>query len=179
MWEAIIERVIATEVEHQKMQIDYFTKREKVGEILKPEVYQPKHEPEEGRLVAVFIEPGAAHLVFRDAIAPSSELATRYRDVRQKVFGRVHDVESVEFVDGKIKFINNFSFFNLYETPLHWSSIEADKGALFSDTWNHMLSAGGKWINIIRGGYRLVPVTYTEGDRQAAEKWSPPPEGGV
>jgi len=173
MWEAIMEKVIATEVEHQKMQIGYFTKREKVGEVLKPQVYQPKHEPEQARLVAVFIEPGAAHLVFRDEIAPQKELDERYREIRQRIFGRVHDVESVEFTDGQIKFVNNFSFFNLYETPLHWTSVEPNKGFLFSDTWNHMLSAGGKWINIVRGGYRLVSVPFIEGDREAAGRWAP------
>jgi len=168
MWE----KIIATEVEHQKMQIDYFTKREKVGPLLTPQVYQPKHEPEEGNLVAIFVEPGAAHLVFKDEIAPNKELDTKYREIRQKVFGRIHDVESVEFIDGEIKFVNNAAFLNIYESSLHWTSVEPNKGAIFTETWNHMLSAGGKWINIIRGGYRLVGAPILEGDRSAAEKWS-------
>jgi len=169
LWDSFI----ATEVEHQKMQIDHFTKREKVGELLRPRVYQPKHEPEEGRLVAVFIEPGAVHLVFQDEIAPSKEFDTKYREIRQKVFGRVHDVESVELIDGQIKFVNNAAFLNIYESSLHWTSVEPYKGAIFTETWNHMLSAGGKWINIIRGGYRLGGATIIPGDRQAAEKWTP------
>jgi len=169
MWE----KVIATEIEHQKMQLDYFTKREKVGELLRPQVYQPKREPEEANLVAVFIEPGAVHLVFRDEIAPSVELDSQYREIRQKVFGRVHDVESVELVDGQIKFVNNAAFLNIYESSLHWTSVEPNKGALFSETWNHMLTAGGKWLNILRGGYRLVSAPIIEGDREAAEKWVP------
>lgn len=173
MWEAVAEKVIATEVEHQKMQIDYFTKREKAGAIVRPRVYQPKMEPAESELVVVFVEPGAAHLVFRDEIAPQKEMDERYRDIRKKVFGRVHDVESVEFVDSQVKFVNNFSFINIYETSLHWTSVEAFSDFLFSDTWNHMLSAGGKWVNIIRGGYRLVETPILEGDRSAAEKWAP------
>ncbi len=173
MANSIWENIIATEVEHQQMQIDYFTKREKVGPTLTPQVYQPKREPEEGNLVAIFVEPGAVHLVFRDEIAPSKELDTEYREIRQKVFGRVHDVESVELIDGQIKFINNAAFLNIYESSLHWTSMEPSKGALFSETWNHMLSAGGKWINIFRGGYRLVGAPIVEGDRAAAERWAP------
>ena len=172
MADTIWEKIIATEVEHQQMQIDYFTKREKVGEVLKPQVYQPKNEPEEASLVAIFVEPGAAHLVFRDEIAPNKELDRKYREIRQKVFGRIHDVESVEFIDGEIKFVNNAAFLNIYESSLHWTSVEPNKGALFSETWNHMLSAGGKWISIIRGGYRLVGAPILEGDRSVAEKWS-------
>lgn len=173
MLEAILEKVIATEGEHQQMQIRYFRAREKVGEILKPKVYQPKHEPQESALVAVFVEPGAAHLVFRDEIAPQKELDERYREIRQRVFGRVHDVESVEVIDGQIKFVNNAAFINVYETSLHWAAVEPYKGAIFSETWNHMLSAGGKWINMLRGGYRLVEAPVQEGDRDAAERWSP------
>ena len=170
---ALWEKIIATEVEHQKTQIDYFTRREKVGDIVRPKIWQPKFESEDSRCVVVFIEPGAAHLVFRDEIAPSKELDERYREVRQKLFGRVHDVESVEFVDGQIKFLGNAAFINAYETSLHWTSLEPNKDAIFSETWNHMLSAGGKWLNIFRGGYRRVEVTYVEGDRAAAEKWQP------
>jgi len=171
MESSIWDKVIATEVEHQQMQLDYFTKREKVGAIVQPQVYQPKNEPEAGNLVAIFVEPGAAHLVFGDEIAPNKELDVKYREVRQKVFGRAFDIESVEFLENEIKFVNNAAFLNIYESSLHWTSVEPNKGAIFSETWNHMLSAGGKWINIIRGGYRLVGAPILEGDRSAAEKW--------
>lgn len=173
MVDTLWDKIIATEVEHQRMQMDYFTKREKVGPALTPQIYQPKHEPEAGNLVAIFVEPGAVHLVFRDEIAPVKELDEKYREVRSKIFGRTHDVESVEVTEQGIKFVNNAAFLNIYESSLHWTSVEPYKNALFSETWNHMLSAGGKWLNIIRGGYRLVGATITPGDRQAAEKWSP------
>ncbi|KKM94727.1 hypothetical protein LCGC14_1195390 [marine sediment metagenome] len=173
MLDAIVERVIATEVEHQMMQVRYFRDREKVGEVLTPKVYQPKHEPEATALAAVFVEPGAVHLVFRDEVGPTSGLDSWYREVRQKVFGRVHDVESVEVIDGQLKFIGNAAFINVYETSLHWSTVEPSRGAIFSETWNHMLSAGGKWLNILRGGYRLVEAPVQEGGRDAAERWSP------
>jgi len=173
MFEPIIAQVISTEVGHQKIQVDYFQKRAKVGDILRPKVYQPKCEPAEGRLVAIFVEPGAAHLVFRDEIAPQKELDQRYREIRLKVFGRVHDVESVEFVDDQIKFVNNFSFINIYESSLHWTSVETFSGFIFSDTWNHMLSSGGKWVNIFRGGYRETVAEILEGGREAAERWAP------
>ncbi|MBA7690675.1 hypothetical protein ES703_99206 [subsurface metagenome] len=170
---SIWEKVIATEVEHQQMQAEYFAKREKVGVIVQPQVYQPKKEPEAGNLVAIYVEPGAAHLVFKDEIAPVEELDVKYREVRQKVFGRTFDIESVEFLENEIKFVNNAAFLNIYESSLHWTSVEPYKRAIFTETWNHMLSAGGKWINIIRGGYRLVGAPILEGDRAAAEKWSP------
>jgi len=173
MESSIWEKVIATEVGHQQMQIDYFTKREKAGAILTPHVYQPIREPEAGKLVAIFVEPGAAHLVFNDEIAPVKELDELYREVRLKIFGRAHDVESVEFTEEGVKLVNNAAFLNIYESSLHWTTLEPYKNAIFSETWNHMLSAGGKWINIIRGGYRLVVPTITPGDRLAAEKWAP------
>ena len=171
MWE-FIESVIATEVEHQKIQSDYFMKRVKAGNTVRPKVYQPNVEPEGSGLVAIFVEPGAAHLVFRDEIAPQEELDERYREARKIIFGRTHDVESVEFLDGHVKFVNNSSLFNIYEASFHWNSVDTFRGSVFSDTWNHMLSAGGKWVNMIRGGYRLALAQYIEGDREAAEKWS-------
>lgn len=172
------EKVIETEVEHQRMQADYFAKREKTGAIFRPKVYQPKREPEAGNLAAIFIEPGAVHLVFQDEIATFEELDNLYREVRRKTFGRTHDVESLEFVDDKVKFIGNAAFVNLYESSLHWTTAEVYQGFIFTETWNHMLSAGGKWVNMLRGGYRLVEAPILEGDRAAAEKWSPTQEGG-
>lgn len=169
MWD----RVIATEIEHQQMQAEYFAKRVREGPIVEPQVYQPKKEPEAGNLVAIFVEPGAAHLVFGDEIAPVEELDVKYREVREKVFGRTFDIESVEYLENEIKFVNNAAFLNIYESSLHWTSVEPNKGAIFTETWNHMLSAGGKWINIIRGGYRLVGAPVIRGDRAAAEKWQP------
>ncbi len=172
MESSIWAKVIETEVAHQQMQAEYFAKREKVGEIVHPQVYQPKREPEAGNLVAIFVEPGVAHLVFRDEIAPIEELDRKYREIRLQVFGRTHDVESVEFIDGGVKFVNNAAFLNIYESNLHWTSLEPYKRAVFTETWNHMLSAGGKWINIIRGGYRMVEAPILDGDRDAAEKWT-------
>jgi len=172
----IWDKVIATEIEHQNMQADYFAKRVKEGVILRPQVYQPKREPEAGNLVAIFVEPGAAHLVFGDEIAPVEELDVKYREARERIFGRIHDVESVEVVDETVKFGGNAAFLNLYETSMHWTSAEPYKGAIFSETWNHMLSAGGKWINVVRGGYRMVEVPIIDGDRDAAEKWTPAPK---
>lgn len=179
MQTTIWDKIIATEVEHQQMQADYFAKREKVGPVVQPQVYQPKREPEAGNLVAIYVEPGAAHLVFGDEIAPVEELDMKYREVRRKLFGRTFDIESVEFLENEIKFVNNAAFLNIYESSVHWTTVETNKGAIFTETWNHMLSAGGKWINIMRGGYRLVGAPIINGDRAAAEKWAPAaPEGG-
>ena len=169
MWD----KVISTEIAHQQMQSAFFAKREMVGAVLTPQVYQPKCEPEQGNLAAIFVEPGAAHLVFLDEIAPQQDLDEQYREVRRNIFGRTHDVESVEFTEEGVKFINNAAFLNIYESSLHWSTVEPYRNALFSETWNHMLSAGGKWINIFRGGYRLVGAAILQGDRAAADKWQP------
>ncbi|KKL95406.1 hypothetical protein LCGC14_1854880 [marine sediment metagenome] len=178
MIDRIIERVVSTEVQHRQMQIAYFAEREKVGPVPAPTVWQPKMESEAGKLVAVYVEPGAAHLVFGDEVAPSEALDTQYREVRKKVFGRIHDVESVEIIAAgdegdQIRFVGNFAFLNVYETSLHWTGLEPYKDNIFSETWNHMLSAGGKWGNVIRGGYRKVELPVLEGDRAAAEGWSP------
>lgn len=173
MFEMLYDKVINTEIEHQRMQSAYFLAREKKGPVPALKVYQPKREPGEGDLVAIFVEPGAAHLVFRDEIAPEEDLDTKYRETRLQVFGRTHDVESVEIVDDKVKFVNNSSLVDIYETSFHWTNTEDFKGFIFSDTWNHMLSSAGKWVNVFRGGYRLVEVPVLEGDRAAAEKWTP------
>ncbi|KKL75213.1 hypothetical protein LCGC14_2057150 [marine sediment metagenome] len=178
MLDQVIGRVIETEVQHRQMQIDYFAKREKVGPTPAPTLWQPKMESEKGKLVAVFVEPGAAHLVFGDEVAPAEALDIQYREVRLKIFGRTHDVESVEVIasgdeDVQVRFVGNFAFLNVYESSLHWTGLEPYKGNLFSETWNHMLSAGGKWVNMVRGGYRKVEVPVLEGDRAAAEGWSP------
>ena len=185
----MIDKVIATEVQHQQMQQAFFAQREKTGPYVRPKVYQPQKEPEAGRLKVIYVEPGAAHLVFADEIAPTKELDERYREVRKKLFGRTHDVESVEYsqvaagsatsgyrtpegVKTMIKFVGNGAFLNLYETSLHWTDLREDTGSIFSETWNHMLSAGGKWLNVFfRGGYRHIEVPYIQGDRAAAEAW--------
>ncbi|GAI53386.1 unnamed protein product, partial [marine sediment metagenome] len=39
-------------------------------------------------------------------------------------------MESVEFIDGEIKFVNNAAFLNIYESSLHWTSVEPNKAAL-------------------------------------------------
>ena len=173
------EKVIANEINHQNMQRDFFMRREKVGDIVRPKIYQPKMEPAESAVVVIFVEPGAVHLVFRDEIAPQVELDERYREVRQQLYGRVHDIESVEFPKPQwVKFFNNYSFFNIYEVSYHWTSEESYKGAIFSDTWNHMCSAGGNWVNILRGGYKEADVEFREGDREAAERWQPEVQNG-
>ncbi len=176
MIDQLIEKVIATEVQHQQMQIDYFAAREKAGPTLQPTVWQPKVESEKGNLVVIFAEPGALHLVFGDEVAPFEALDTKYQEVRQRVFGRTQDVESVEVIaaadeggDPQIRFVGNHAFLNVYESSLHWTGLEPWKGSLFSETWNHMLTAGGKWINVVRGGYRKVDVQVLEGGRGEAE----------
>ncbi len=173
MWKVIMDRIIDTEIKHYTEQHDYFTSRAKVGEYIRPIVFQPNIEPRESDLVAVFLEPGACHLVFRDEIAPFADLDTRYREIRKQMYGRAHDVESIEIYGNRVNFVNNFSLLNLYETSMHSANTEFWVGAIHSDTWNHMLSAGSQLVIKARGGYRQVNVPMYNGDRSAAERWQP------
>lgn len=173
MLEYFINKIIEAEVQHQQAQREYFAKREKVGDLVMPWIWQPVIESEATNLVAVFQEPGALHLVFRDEIAPFTDLDKRYRKVRQEVFGRTTDVESLEF-DGKyVRFEGNFSIPNVYESSFHWTSAQDFKGDIFSDTWNHLTSTIGTVFDRARGGYRATQFEVHRGDRAAAESWVP------
>ena len=166
------DKVMGWEINHQTLQADHFRTRERVGEVVVPEVYLPVFEPPEATLVAIFVEPGAVHLVFLDEVAPNPRLDERYREVRRQLYGRVTDVESVE-VGEQIRFVNNASLLNLYETSLHYSDVAIYKGAIYSNTWNHMLSARPQFWIKARGGYNRVEVEVKEGDREEAGRWQP------
>mgnify|MGYP001569344891 CR=1 FL=1 len=171
----VLDLLIYAELKHQWAQGAYFAQRAKAGPSLRPQIYQPKIESSRARLGAVFVEPGAIHLVFLDEVAPSGELDARYREVRQQVFGRTQDVESVEIVNGDIAFQGSASLLNLFESSIHWTSREENQGALFSNTWNHLLSARRQWYIELRGGYQdqTALAQWLEGDREAAERWVP------
>jgi hypothetical protein len=169
----VINKIISAEVSHQQMQADYFAKREKVGPLVIPKVWQPVIEPLASNLAVIFREPGALHLVFLDEIAPFAELDQKYRQVRREVFNRTTDVESVELVDQYAKFIGNYSIPNVYKSSFHWTSTEEWGGNIFSDTWNHLFSTGGTVVDRARGGYRQASFVVFEGDRAAAERWVP------
>lgn len=169
--DVIVENIIAQEIGFTLRQSQYFQARAKVGAVVVPAVYQPVIEPAEGRLIAIFVEPGAAHLVFQDEIAPVAKLDSRYREIRRGVFGRTHDVESVEFIDGQISFPDASSGpFNLYETSFHFKTSEAYQAAIYSNTWNHLMSAGPQWYIALRGGYQKFDAPVFAGGRQEAEQ---------
>jgi hypothetical protein len=165
----LIENIIRQELSFREAQSLFFRSRAKTGDIFVPEVYQPVIEPEVSTLRFIFVEPGAAHLVFADEVAPDGELDRRYRDIRREQFGRVTDVESVEFASGRVVFRDDYSGINLYETSLHYAASPMDSGMLFTNTWNHLLSACPQLSIQLRGGYRPVVAEVRGGSRQDAE----------
>lgn len=168
------EKIIDSEVNHARLQSDYFkTRTRTTDEIIRPEIYIPVFEPEEATLVAVFVEPGAAHLVFKDEVAPTTSLDERYREARLRIFGRSADVESVEFESTtEVLFTDNYSGVQPYETSMHFASVLPYKGAIYSNTWNHLLNVVPCAFIRIRGGYKKMEVPMVDGNRAAAEEWA-------
>ena len=164
--------MVNAELDHQRRQAEYFAARVVEGPLLTPLVYQPVIEPIEGALVAVFLELGAAHLVFRDEVAPVAEIDEQYRRARADVFGRTIDIESVEFEGAEALFHGAGAGINLYETSWHFDAREAFAGRLYSSTWNHMLSAGPRRLIELRGGYRPMLPVVRYGSRKDAERWA-------
>lgn len=174
-----IKRLVDTELEYRHQQSIFFQRREKTGPIVTPEVWVPVWEPMPCRLGAIFIEPGAFHLVFLDEIAPEHEVDEEYRKVRQEIYGRTTDVESVEvfqdpFISG-VTLFNNASFINIYETSMHFTWAGSWERRIYSNTWNHMLSVQPNCIIEARGGYgrrrHMESAEVIEGTREEAELW--------
>lgn len=172
MFEKLADRIIETEINFRLSQAEYFTKRILTGVLPVVEFYQPVIEPAEGRLVLAFVEPGAAHFVFLDEVAPDRLLDEKYRDIRRDLYGRVHDVESIELIGGKVKFLDNNSSHNPYELSLHWSKEEVFTGKVYSNTWNHMMSSSPSPLIELRGGYKNIELELRAGNRDDAERWT-------
>lgn len=168
------DKVIARELEFMKAQSEYFKQlSQPLAITARPEIHIPVIEPDEATLIAVFIEPGAIHLVFQDEVAPTRELDERYRQERLKTYGRVADVESVQYSEGPTaKFLNNYSGFQPYQTSMHFAGISPCKGVIYSNTWNHMLSTQPCLFINLRGGYKKVETPVMTGNRSAAEEWA-------
>lgn len=174
------DKIIAAELEYARIQSEYFKSLSLLDvtrEEVTPVVYVPVFEPDEANLVAIFVEPGLAHLVFKDEIAPTKDLDERYRQERKKIFGRTADVESVELSGSEAVFTNNYSGIQLYETSLHFASVLPYHGVIYSNTWNHLLSTNPCLLiklrgGYIRGGYKRVEARVIKGDRTAAEEWA-------
>jgi hypothetical protein len=165
----IIENIIREELSFRSSQSRYFRDRRKEGDIVVPTVYQPVIEPEASALRFIFVEPGAIHLVFNDEIAPDGELDRRYREIRRQTYGRVTDVESIEVAGGQADFRDDASGINVYETSLHYQLVGSYQGAVYTNTWNHLMSVSPQPYIQLRGGYRPMAAEVRNGGREDAE----------
>lgn len=185
-----IESLIDTELGYRYQQSTFFQHRQKEGPIVTPEVWVPCWDP--AGLGAIFIEPGAFHLVFRDEVAPQSDFDKAYRARRQEIYGRTTDVESVEVIQGPevykgrqgilnfipkytrpevVSLLNNASGINIYETSMHFAMTGPWERRIYSNTWNHMLGTKQNLAIRARGGYIMALPVIIDGDREEAEQW--------
>jgi hypothetical protein len=165
----VIDNIIREELYYRELQSRYFRSRAKEGPLVVPAIYQPVIEPAEGALRFIFIEPGAVHLVFNDEVAPNPVLDSRYRNVRQELYGRTTDVESIEIAGGDLNFRDDASGLNVYETSAHFQSTAPYQGEVYSSTWNHLMSCRQKLPILVRGGYQLMVAEIRRGSRADAE----------
>lgn len=165
--------LIQREIEFSLLQHSYFRARAVAGPVVTPVVFQPVFEPDEGRLLAIFREAGAIHLVFLDEIAPNEALNEKYRAERLKIFGRTYDIESVEIGGNGQAFFNGAGVWplNPYEVPAHATRWETYRGTIYSTTWNHCMSCSEDPLINLRGGYREREAPVYTGGREAAEDY--------
>ncbi len=164
---------IQADLGSQIRQRELFRLRAKLGPEVVPAVFQPVMEPEESLLCAIFIAPGENHLVFRDEIAPTKKWDEWYRGYRIRNLGRAADIESLEITDNnQVIYHWCYSFFNLYESGMHYSGRQPFNGKIYSSTWNHMLNNGPQFPIRIRGGYREMNPEVFYGDRDATEEYA-------
>ena len=118
-----------------------------------PKILVPKLD--RARVVAVFLDKGMVHIVWDDEYVPFPAIDDAYRRIRCLKYGRTADVETVIIRGGMASFPYTFAEPQPYEASLHFDSSLGYRGAIFSWTWNHMLSTRpSPWV-MIRGGYRV------------------------
>lgn len=169
----LVTAMINEELRVQRLQIDYFRTRTKVGPIVVPACFQPNFEPEKGRLLALFTAPGEIHFVFRDEIAPNRIWDEQYRVIRKRSLGRAADIESLEVGENTIRFTwCGVLPLNPYEFGIHPTMETNYAGEVYSSTWNHMLGATPELLITLRGGYtEVIPSVFT-GNRDDAENYA-------
>ncbi len=117
------------------------------------------------------------HFVWNDEIFPlSKKIDKMYRKIREEIFGRVADIESISiYPDLDIVFFpyDNASI-GFYWMSIHLKSTESIYlPVIFVNTWNHMMST--RWtLDIAKrlGGYYKVKPEWTEGTREDAERYA-------
>ena len=136
-------------------------------------------KPDKANLLAVFVEPGEdrvfLHLVFDDEYFPNSIIDKIYRAIRKLKFGRTADVESVEIrpLARLANFVSTYCGPNIYETSIHFDGIEPFTGALYVDTWNHLMSCLPSPAVALRYGFKEAKdYEIYEGTRKDAEEFA-------
>jgi hypothetical protein len=139
-------------------------------------IFTAVFEPALGRVVAVFTEPGALHIVFRGEVFPLSEaIDRRYRELRKRLLGRTADIESltVDLDRGWAQLFGSSSLLNLvYETNLHGYDWQPWTGRLYKNTWNGLLTTRRHPSIRVRGGYEENPFQLRTGNRAEAEEFA-------
>lgn len=140
-------------------------------------LFVPKWEPLDGEVEAVFVEPGALHVVYRDEVFPLSKAVdASYRELRREQYGRTMDIETV-YVDesetgGTALFETTSAGINPYETNWHFTDRQPWSGALYKTTWNGLMTTRPAAAITLRGGYRESGLTLYYGAREDAEAFA-------
>jgi hypothetical protein len=189
---ALQKAIILEEVRSQLYQRDYF--KPLGSEPIDYSKFVPKcyvAKQDKAKLAAIFVEGGPTfgkvylHLVFTDEYCPIPVVDEVYRKVREIWFGRHADVESVEVsppVVGPIvlpipyfstvKFPTTWSgYFQPYFTSVHHSATEPWCRTLYSNTWNHLMTAGPSPMHLLVNYREEKPEVYI-GSRADAEKYA-------
>lgn len=172
---SVANAMIVPERISQNIQRQYFRKFTGKGKTTpKFDIYVSKLEPDKGKPVAVFLEPGAAHVVFRDEVFPlSDEVDDAYRKLRKREFGRTADVESFEISRFGAVFPTTSALPNLaYESAIHGYDIQPVSSKIFKNTWNGLMSTFPNPTITFRAGYVKPKYKVKRGSRDDAESFA-------
>lgn len=161
----------------ERTQRGYFKEFKREVKVKKVEIYVPRFETREAGVRAVFVEPGALHIVFNDEVFPLDEdIDEKYRKMRRRVFGRTADVESLEV---SITVVEHATFpltsalpNPVYESSVHGYDIQPWTGRIFKNTWNGLLSTFPNPGIVAKGGYVKAGFELRKGDRREAERYA-------
>jgi len=184
--------IILEEVRSQLHQREYFKPLGK--DIIDYSKFVPKcyiAKQDKAELVAIFIEGGPVfgkvylHLVYTDEYCPIPIVDQIYRKIREIWFGRHADIESVEISPltigsivlpipyiTSVKFPTTWSsYFQPYPISIHHSAVEPWSGTLYSNTWNHLMTAGPSPTQLFVNYREEKPKVFV-GSRADAEEYA-------
>lgn len=166
--------LIAQKIVSERIQKDYFRKLEAREEVPEFEIYTPTFMTEKARVRAVFIEPGALHVVYNDEVFPLNDrVDERYRELRKEVFGRTADVESLRVSRGQAILPSTSALPNpFFESSLHGYDTQPWTGRLFKSTWNGLISTLPNPFFTFKGGYVKATYELRHGNREDAIEYA-------